>query len=212
MKELQRICRDWSAAVEGLRGTELRMEFFTKELPALALNRRLFETVLDAWLTESAHAGLRQETLFENEFVLYRDSGRRFSLRLYIFGPGEHTVVHDHLSWGVFSSAFHALEVLGYRREDDGSNPDLARLALSKRTVLRPGDIETTLPMDRGIHRTGNPGAGVTLMVSIYGTPLRRLYIQRFHLEDGRVERLYLPQVRKKRLVEQALAAIQRNR
>jgi hypothetical protein len=85
-------------------------------------------------------------------------------------------------------------------------------LALSKRTVLRPGDIETTLPMDRGIHRTGNPGAGVTLMVSIYGTPLRRLYIQRFHLEDGRVERLYLPQVRKKRLVEQALAAIQRNR
>ena len=211
-EELQGVCRRWAAAVEGLRGAEARMGFFRKELPALALNRMFFETALDAVLTENSHAGLRQETLFANEFVLYRDPGRLFSLRLYIFGPGEQTIVHDHISWGVISSAFGPLEVIRYRREDDGSNPDCARLTSAERIVLRPGDIETTLPLDQGIHRTGNPGTEVTLMVSIYGTPVRRLYIQRFNLESGRVERLYLPRVRKKQLIVQALAAIHRNR
>jgi predicted metal-dependent enzyme (double-stranded beta helix superfamily) len=48
--------------------------------------------------------------LFDNEFILYRDPARLFSLRLYIFGAGERTCVHDHTSWGVSASAFGKLE------------------------------------------------------------------------------------------------------
>jgi len=211
-EKLQIICRTWAAAVEGIKGTESRLAFFYKELSALALNREFFKSVLTSWLTGSAHSVLRQETMFDNELVLYRDPGRLFSLRLYIFGPGEHTIVHDHISWGVISSAFGPLEVIRYRREDDGSNPDYARVTSAERIVLKPGEIETTLPFDRGIHRTGNPGEGITLMASVYGTPLRRLYIQCFNPENGSVERLFMPRVKKKLLIEQALAAITRNR
>lgn len=184
------------------------MAFFRDELPSLLTNRALFEGILSGILNGNPHPDLRQETLFDNELVLYRDPGRLFSLRLYIFGPGSHTSVHDHISWGVSGSSFGKLEVVRYRREDDGSSPDQAQLALSERLVLWPGEIETTLPLDQGIHRTGNPTEGTTLMVSVYGTPLRRLYIQRFNLENGSVHRLFPPRFKKKMLAEQALKAM----
>ncbi len=155
---------------------------------------------------------LRQETLFDNELVLYRDTGRMFSLRLYIFGPGEHTFVHDHVSWGVSAPAFGPIEVLRYQSENGGSAAQQPRLQMSGRSVLRPGETETTLPLGRGIHRTGNPDDGTSLMASVYGPPLRRPFIQRFHLESGRVDRVYPPHLKKRMLVAQALkmmAAIQ---
>jgi len=45
-------------------------------------------------------------------------------------------------------------------------------------------------------------------MVSVYGTPLRRLYIQRFNLENGGVHRVFPPRFKKKMLAEQALKAM----
>jgi predicted metal-dependent enzyme (double-stranded beta helix superfamily) len=188
------------------------MAFFEAELPALLTRQSLFASVLKGVLSGSTYPDLRQETMFGNELILYRDPARLFSLRIYIFGPGEHTFVHDHNSWGIFGSAFGELEVLRYRREDGGPNPDRAQLTLSRRLVLWPGETETTLPFDQGIHRTGNPGASATLMVSVYGAPLRRLYIQRFNLENGRVQRVFPPRMKKKFLVEQALKEIERCR
>lgn len=185
------------------------MAFFQDELPSLLDNRSFFEGVLKDILSGKPFPDLRHETLFENEVILYRDPARLFSLYLYLFGPGEHTSVHDHSSWGVSGSAFGQLDVIRYRREDDGSNPDQAQLALSERLVLWPGEIETTLPLDQGIHSTGSPAEGTTLMVSIYGTPLRRLYIQRFNLENRSVYRLFPPRFKKKMLVEQALKAME---
>jgi len=211
-KQLQMICQTWAAAIKTIGGREGRIAFFEAELPALLVNRPLFEGVLKGILSGSPYPDLRQETLFGNELILYLDPGRMFSLRLYLFGPGEHTSVHDHTSWGVFGSAFGKLEVVRYRREDDGTDPDQAQLSLSRRLVLRPGETETTLPFDQGIHRTGNPGDGTTLMVSVYGTPLRRLYIQRFNLENGRVHRVFPPRIKKRILAEQALTEIERSR
>jgi hypothetical protein len=49
-------------------------------------------------------------------------------------------------------------------------------------------------------------------MVSVYGTPLRRLYIQRFNLENGSVHRVFSPRFRKKMLAKQALTVIERSR
>jgi predicted metal-dependent enzyme (double-stranded beta helix superfamily) len=207
-EQLLNICRQWAAAVKRIGDSGGRMAFFRDELPAFLVNRTLFEGVLKAITNGDPHPDLRQETLFDNELVLYRDPSRLFSLRVYIFGPGEHTSVHDHSSWGVSGSAFGPLEVVRYRREDDGSDPDLARLATADRYALRPGEIETTLPLDQGIHRTGNPAEGTTLMVSVYGPPLRRLYIQRFNLENGSVRRVFPPRFKKKMLAEQALKAM----
>jgi hypothetical protein len=210
--ELQMICRQWAAAIKSIGGSEGRMTFFRDELPAFLSKRALFEGVLKGIVNGAPYPDVRQETLFDNELILYRDPARLFSLRLYIFGAGEHTAVHDHTAWGVYGSAFGKLMVVRYRREDDGSDPDLAQLTPLGNLVLGPGATLATLPFDQGIHSTGNPGEGTTLMLSIYGTPLRRLYIQRFNLETGRVQRVFPPRFRKKMLAEQALKAIDCNR
>jgi predicted metal-dependent enzyme (double-stranded beta helix superfamily) len=207
-EEVFHICRKWSAAAKLLGEPEDRMNYFRRELPSLLAERPLFARILADVVKGSDFPDLRQATLFENELVLYQDPARIFSLRLYFFKAEEHTSVHDHTSWGVSGSACGQLEIVRYRREDDGSNPEQAHLTSSERFILWPGETETTLPFDQGIHRTGNPSDGITLMLSIYGPPLRRLYIQRFNLESGSVYRVYSPRARKKMLVEQALKEI----
>lgn len=208
-EKFQALCRRWAAAVATIGGRDGRIGFFQRELPALLCERALFEGLFRGILAGEAFPDLRQETMFANELVLYRDPGRLFSLRLYLFGPGERTAVHDHTSWGVSGSAFGRLEVARYRREDDGAEPGQARLVLSGRRLLQPGETETTLPLDEGLHRTGSPDDGPTLMVSVYGAPLRRLFIQRFNLETGRVQRMFPPRIQKRMLAEQALKAME---
>lgn len=205
LEELQAVCRGWSSAVKGLADGDGRIAFFRIELPKLLSRRELFEGMLKGILSGHAYPNLRQETLFDNELVLYRDAGRMFSLRLYIFGPGEHTFVHDHVSWGVSASVEGPIEVLRYQSENGGAAAQQTRLRLSGRSVLKPGETETTLPLDRGIHRTGNPDGGTSLMASVYGPPVRRPFIQRFHLESDRVDRVYPPHVKKRMLVAQAV-------
>jgi predicted metal-dependent enzyme (double-stranded beta helix superfamily) len=208
--ELQAVCRQWSTEVKAIDQTESRMAFFEGKLPELLSRRTVFEGILRGILSGNPYPDLRQETLFENELILFRDPGQMFSLRLYVFGPGEYTPVHDHTSWGVSGSAFGKLEVVRYRREGLGPASEGGRLAVAGANVLVPGEIESTLPLDKGIHRTGNPVDGITLMVSVYGRPLRRLYIQYFNIETGRVDRRYPSHLRKRMLAEQALEAIEK--
>jgi predicted metal-dependent enzyme (double-stranded beta helix superfamily) len=210
LEELQMICRHWSAAIRAIAGRDGRIDYVRAMLPPLLARQTLFAGVLKGILDGRPYPDLRQETMFDNELVLYRDPARILSLRLYIFSPGEHTSVHDHTAWGVMGSAFGPLEVVHYRREDDGSDPEQAHLTIVDSAVRRPGETETILPFDAGIHRTGNPAGGTTLMVTVYGTPLRRLYIQRFDLDGGRVQRQYPARLKKRMLAEQALKSIER--
>jgi hypothetical protein len=70
---------------------------------------------------------------------------------------------------------------------------------------LQPGEVELTRPLNEGIHQTGAPGPGMTIMISIYGSPIRRLYINRFDYEHNKVYKLYPPRIKKKMLAAQAL-------
>jgi hypothetical protein len=72
--------------------------------------------------------------------------------------------------------------VVRYRREDDGLTRTAQLVLLETLSCGRAKP--NTLLFDQGIHRTGNPAEGTTLMVSVYETPLRRLYLQRFDLEN----------------------------
>jgi hypothetical protein len=95
--------------------------------------------------------------------------------------------------------------VIRYVREDDGSVDGYAQLLQAVPLYLMPGEIELTRPLNEGIHQTGNPVDGVTIMVSIYGSPIRRPYINCFDYKANKVERLYPPRIKKKMLAAQAL-------
>jgi hypothetical protein len=206
MDEVRRICRGWAGAAGRCGCAEERIDFFRGALPALLARTELLAGVLEGIADGRPLPDLRLATVFENEYLLHQDPAGLFSLRLYLYGPGELTFVHDHLAWGVSGSARGPLEIVRFRRTDDGSDPGLSRLESTERTTLQPGEIETTLPFERGIHRTGNPQAGTTWMVSVYGPPARRSVMHRFDLETGRVTPLRPPRVHKRLLAQQALS------
>jgi hypothetical protein len=208
-EKLSGSCRHWSEAVSRKSDALDRLAFFKTELPGLLVQRELFYGILEGIIRGGSYPDTRQATLFDNEFMLYRDRGQRFSVWMYLYGPGDYTPVHDHNSWGVSGSALGELEVVRYRRADDGSDPASARLALAGRELLRPGQTEVTRAFDEGIHKTGNPSAASLIMISVYGRTLRRQFLRQFDPDTGRVQAIYPPRVRKQRLAEQALKAIQ---
>jgi predicted metal-dependent enzyme (double-stranded beta helix superfamily) len=181
------------------------MDFFQNELPGFLRNQSVFQKLLKNIIGGSPYPDLRQAQMIDDEILLYLNPKRLFSLRMFLYGPGDYTPIHDHNSWGVSGAAVGELGVIRYAREDDGTVEGYARLRQTARVQLQPGEIELTRPLNDGIHQTGNPGQGTTIMISIYGSPVRRLYINRFDHEHNKVDRLYPPRIKKKMLASQAL-------
>lgn len=203
--EVHRICREWSAALVRHTGTAERIAFFRERLPSLVVRMDLLAEVLRAAVGGSPRPDLRHATIFDNEILLHQDPGGLFSLRLYLYGPGERTFVHDHTTWGVSGSAHGQLEIQRFRPAGEGGSRESSGLAAENRLILAPNELETTLPFEHGIHRTGNPDAGTTWMLSAYGPPARRAVMHGYDPDTGRVCEVLPPRVRKRRLAEQAL-------
>ena len=204
-QELMNICNSWSQSVEEIHGDEARMEFFQNELPGFLQNQALFEGLLKNIKNGNPYPDLRQAQIIDDEILLYLNPKRLFSLRMFLYGPGAYTPVHDHSSWGVSGAAVGELGIIRYVREDDGSIEGYAQLLQAAPVYLQRGEIELTRPLNEGIHQTGNPVDGVTIMVSIYGSPIRRTYINCFDYKANKVEKLYPPRIKKKMMAIEAL-------
>ena len=203
--QLLEICKHWSESIGKISGDAERIKFFQDELPGFLGNQSLFVILLNNIKDGSPYPDLRQAQMIDDEILLYLHPRRLFSLRMFLYGAGDYTPIHDHNSWGVSGAAIGELGVIRYAREDEGAIEGYARLRQTDRLKFQPGEIELTRPLNEGIHQTGNPGQGITIMISVYGSPVRRLYINRFDVEHDRVERLYPPRIKKKMLAAQAL-------
>jgi predicted metal-dependent enzyme (double-stranded beta helix superfamily) len=207
--ELQTLFDRWSESIQNYKDMEKRIFFIGKEMPALLLNRQLFKKILTHIVKGQNYPNVRQATMFKNEFVLYIHNKRLFSVRLYIYEPGQYTPIHDHNSWGVYGCVLNTIEVVRYRREDDETKPAYARLHEIERPILQPGETTSVLPLNDGIHRAGNPAGNTSVMLSVYGTPIRRLYVNQYDHLQNRVSKLYPPRLRKKILATQALESME---
>ena len=199
-KALHAFCTEWSDPLGQLADIESKINFVQQRLPALLGNQPLITTVLNGIKQNSGGPERRLHVLFDNEWLLHMDARRRFSVRMYLYRPGEVTVVHDHSSWGVIGCASGEMEIVKYHREDDGQKNGYAHLEETERITCTPGRTDTTLPLDEGIHRVGNPTDQTIVVINVYGTPLRRLYINRFDIENNRATKIYPPRLKKKRL------------
>jgi predicted metal-dependent enzyme (double-stranded beta helix superfamily) len=211
LNELQTIFDRWSESIQKYKDREKRIFYIGREMPGLLLNQRLFKKILTHIVKGQKYPDARQATMFANEFVLFINNKRLFSVRLYLYEPGQYTPVHDHNSWGVYGCVHNRIEVIRYRRQDDESKPGYARLAEIERPVLHPGQTASVLPLNDGIHKAGNPaGTGKTsVMLCVYGTPIRRLYVNQYDHLQNRVSKLYPPRLRKKMLAARALETME---
>ena len=206
--ELQAVFDHWTQSFQKIKGHDERIAFMRAEMPTLLSNRRLLKKILTGIVSGKRYPDIRQATMFSNEFILYINNQRLFSARLYIYEPGQYTPVHDHNSWGVYGCFSGNVEVVRYRRQDDETRDGYAQLRETDRIMLLPGDTSVVRPLNGGIHQAGNPSSGTCVMLSVYGTPIRRVYVNQYDPMRNRVSRLHPPRLRKKRLASQALETI----
>lgn len=203
--ELVSICNRWPQAMEKLKAEKERIEYIQDELPELLRKRGIFVELLSNIAKGQPYPDTRQAQLFEDEILLYLNPKPLFSIRMFIYEPGAYTPIHDHNSWGVIGSALGKIGVIKYIREDDGSKQGYARLHKTEDLILEGSQTDIALPLSQGIHQTGNSDSDTSIMVSVYGRPIRQVYIHRFDLENNRVFRMYPPRIKKRLLATQAL-------
>jgi hypothetical protein len=204
-ERIGRLFETWANALQGIRDDRGGIEYFGRELPLLMEDSAYFRGVLERIASGGPYPDIQRSGLFENEIVLHTNPSNLFSLRIAMYEPGEYTVVHDHSSWGVFGTLNGRLETVEYERIDDGSMEGAAKLAEKRRSILNPFETASTLPLNDGIHSIGNPGNELVVTATVYGKPLRRLFVNRFDTVNHRVERAYPPKIRKKLQARRAL-------
>jgi len=195
----------WSRDMGYFSQDSQKIGYFQKELPLILNDKAFFVDILKKITKGSPFPDIRSSGLFENEIILFLNASRLFSVRFAIYEPGEYTIIHDHSSWGVFGTVFGPLEVIKYRRIDDGSGDAHARLDETGRLFVYPSDTDFTLPLNEGIHRIGNPTDQLICTSSIYGSPIRRLFINGFDIINEKMYPIYPPKIKKKRQARHAL-------
>jgi predicted metal-dependent enzyme (double-stranded beta helix superfamily) len=202
------MCERCAAAYSEADNASKIIEVVSEEMTKLMRQKELFAELLRGVFEKAQFPDLRQATMFDNEILLCFDPVHRFSLRAFLWAPGHYTEVHDHGSWGVIGPVTGRMEVINYRREDDGSEEGKATLVEEEMITLEPGETTFTLPLDKGIHEVGNPTDETILSLSLYGKALPRGYIWGFDVAGERRYRIIAPQTKKKMLIAQALSGL----
>jgi predicted metal-dependent enzyme (double-stranded beta helix superfamily) len=202
------ICKRWSKDLIQLSGEKDRMHYVQNELPVLLQSRDIFIELLGNIVGGNPYPDTRQAQLFEDEILLYLNTKPMFSIRMFIYEPGIYTPIHDHNSWGVIGAALGKIGVIKYVREDDGSKPGYARLRKTEDLFLEGSQTDLALPLNQGIHQTGNADSQTSIMISVYGRPIRQMYIHQFDFENRTIVRLYPPRIKKRMLAARALDII----
>ena len=207
-EKINSFCRHLSDMLTGMSDQMAMIDCVRNELPELLGQRELFAEILCNIIEGADYPDSRAATMFNNELLLYADPNRLYSLRLFLWSPNQYTQIHDHGSWGVIGPASGEFEVIEYQRDDDGTSSEFASLSEKRRVILRPGETVSTLPLNEGIHRVGNPTGATVVSLSLYGNPLPRGYINVFDTVSGQIGRIFSQRVRKRLLAAEALPVL----
>jgi predicted metal-dependent enzyme (double-stranded beta helix superfamily) len=104
-----------------------------------------------------------------------------------VWGPGDHAAPHDHHTWGMIGVMDNALTETRFRRVDDRSREDYARLEKDRAALVKPGEISLLIPELDEIHQMDNFTERPTVEIHVYGKDLRGLDRVRYNLETGQV-------------------------
>lgn len=116
----------------------------------------------DSWLPsqfkESGEDSYRQ-------YLLHLDPDERFSVVSFVWGPGQHTPVHDHTVWGMIG-------VLQGRElcEEFVLDKDSGALTKTGEHLIEAGGIDLVSPRAGDVHKVSNALADqVSISIHVYG-------------------------------------------
>lgn len=120
-------------------------------------------------------------------WLLFRagDGGLAFSSL--VVPAGAQTPVHDHLAWGIVGLYRGRQDEDVFTRLDDASAEGVARLEVSERRSIVPGDCYELLP-ETDIHRVRTTSGETSVSLHLLGNDNGCIWRHRYHPEQGRVE------------------------
>ncbi len=123
---------------------------------------------------------------YHGTYLLHRGEDG-LSVTAVVWGPGDHAAPHDHHTWGMIGVLENSLAETRFRRLDDRSNPEYARLEKDRVMDNRPGEVTLLIPDVDEIHQMDNLTDRPTVEIHVYGRDLLGLERCRFDPETGRV-------------------------
>ncbi len=132
---------------------------------------------VDDWLPD-AYAQPQPDRY--QQYLLHADSGERFSIVSFVWGPGQATPIHDHTVWGLIGMLRGAEFAQAYKPAADGR---LQADGIAHK--LTPGTVEAVSPSIGDIHKVHNAFAdSVSISIHVYGANIGA--VQRsVYAEDG---------------------------
>jgi predicted metal-dependent enzyme (double-stranded beta helix superfamily) len=133
---------------------------------------------VEEYCSDDAERGLR---------VLYEDPELKFQVLAHINDKARVSPPHDHgESWAIYGQAKLWTDMIEWKREDDGSNPDFAKLAADKKYRLNPG--QAGIYQDGAIHSIDYPDK--SRFVRVTGTNLDNIARMSVDLKTGAIRRM----------------------
>jgi 3-mercaptopropionate dioxygenase len=121
------------------------------------------------------------------QYALYRAEDGSLCLFSLVVPAGSSTPVHDHLAWGLVGIYRGRQDETVYRRLDDGSDTARARLEISKRQELAPGEFYTLLPPTDDIHYVRTISETASVSIHLLANDTACVWRHRFEPDSGAV-------------------------
>ena len=121
------------------------------------------------------------------QYALYRAEDGSLCLFSLVVPADSATPVHDHLAWGLVGLYRGAQDETVYRRLDDGSDPNTAKLEVSKRQSLEPGDFYALIPPTDDIHYVKTISETPSISIHLLANDTACVWRHRFDPASGAV-------------------------
>jgi hypothetical protein len=171
--ELDDLCKDLRGALARGAGPA-ELEAVRQSLARLLANAGFVERTCGATATPGLH-------------LLHEDAGLGFQVLAHINEKPRASPPHTHgQSWAVYGQATGYTDMTEFKRVDDGSNPDQARLEATRKYRLNPGEVGVYA--DGAIHAIDYPAK--SRFIRVTGTNLDKIYREAFDPATGKIDRM----------------------
>jgi predicted metal-dependent enzyme (double-stranded beta helix superfamily) len=176
-----------AATIERIRGIERRLGVTRAALGAIEADMQRL-AVQEALFPSAEFPPPPAGEVGSRRYLLQQDPDGRFAMYMNALNPGNETRPHNHTTWAVVVAVEGQELNRVYRRLDDGTDPNHARLELDHEIVVEPGRGITLMPDD--IHSIHTFGTRPTRHLHVYGLAIELLDDRLgFDLATGAVQR-----------------------
>ena len=113
------------------------------------------------------------------QYLLHVDPDDRFCVVSFVWGPGQHTPIHDHCTWGVIGMLRGAEVTTSFSESSTGMEE-------GEEVMLEPGDVAVVSPTVGDIHRVRNAyDDRVSISIHAYGTNIGKQTRHVFDAQSG---------------------------